>query len=350
MILAKLVIVAIIALAASGMVHAGLGSNVDAALAGIALMGLAIFAPWTLLRLLPLMEAAVVHHEHASRYTRAVVWTSELSSPSEHIRRAFGEVAGRGAEMSAAEAIGGAGAMRSALGANAGAERSRQCWRGARRGGRRSGWRRRGGTGRGRRRLSSECHGEPGTERGSGSRGCGRRGAAKCQCSRAQQRRTRERTGASARRARCVGRGNAGVRADGGERRGATGQRPRERRATSTADVGRPAEGEGEEDSPSAPGPASATSMSHGNRRGRWESGSTERGAVRAPPAPACRQGSTPRPTTAAQASAPAPSGPGRRAKPSQRCQGPLRGRDAASGQSWHSPARGANTTLARSS
>jgi uncharacterized membrane protein len=126
-ILAKLVIVAIISLAASGMVHAGLGSNVDAALAGVALMGLAIFAPWTLLRMLPMMEAAVAHHEGASRYARAAV----VDRASEQVRRAFAQAneqgaqgAGSGtgasgvagADAGSAQAIGGVGA-----GADAGA-------------------------------------------------------------------------------------------------------------------------------------------------------------------------------------------------------------------------------------
>lgn len=115
-ILAKLVIVAIIALAASAMVHAGLGSNVDAAFAGIALMLLAIFAPWTLLRMVPLLEAAVVHHEGASRQARA--WSSDRlrDTASEHIKGAFGEVTGAGSGGEGALLL--AGSERQPLGAS----------------------------------------------------------------------------------------------------------------------------------------------------------------------------------------------------------------------------------------
>jgi len=109
-ILSKFVIVAIIVLAASGLVHAGLGSNIDAALAGIALMGLAVFAPWTLLRMLPLMEAAVAHNGDASRMMRPSSYsrwqTYHTLKSSDHVRRSFGEVSSAGSQTSAAQLLG----------------------------------------------------------------------------------------------------------------------------------------------------------------------------------------------------------------------------------------------------
>ena len=89
LIASKLLIVTIIALAASALLHGGLGGSIEAALAGVVLMALAIWAPWTLMRLIPLMEAAVAHHEPVSSQARAL--TVERMRPAELVKRAFGD-------------------------------------------------------------------------------------------------------------------------------------------------------------------------------------------------------------------------------------------------------------------
>jgi hypothetical protein len=108
LIASKLVIVTIIALAASALLHGGLGGSVNAALAGVVLMGLAIWAPWTLMRLIPLMEAAVAHHGPVSAQARGL--TVERMRPAELVKRAFGE-------PSAANAVAGGEGLRESRGA-----------------------------------------------------------------------------------------------------------------------------------------------------------------------------------------------------------------------------------------
>ena len=117
LIASKLVIVTIIALAASALLHGGLGGSIEAALAGVVLMALAIWAPWTLMRLIPLMEAAVAHHAPVSSQARAL--TVERMRPAELVKRAFGEsgAAGLSGEPYGSEAAGqGAGSASAAEG------------------------------------------------------------------------------------------------------------------------------------------------------------------------------------------------------------------------------------------
>jgi hypothetical protein len=107
LIASKLVIVTIIALAASALLHGGLGGSISAALAGVVLMGLAIWAPWTLMRLIPLMEVAVAHHGPVSAQARGL--TVEQMRPADLVKRAFGEA-------SAAEAVAGGEGLRESRG------------------------------------------------------------------------------------------------------------------------------------------------------------------------------------------------------------------------------------------
>ncbi len=102
LIASKLAIVTIVALGAAALLHGGLGGSLDVALAGVVLMGLAVCAPWTLMRLIPLMEAAVAHQEPVSARARA--HTVERLRPAELMKRALGESSAP-ASYSAAETL-----------------------------------------------------------------------------------------------------------------------------------------------------------------------------------------------------------------------------------------------------
>ncbi|MHB8491203.1 MAG: hypothetical protein ACYDA6_03170 [Solirubrobacteraceae bacterium] len=113
----KFIIIAIVAMAASALVHAGLGSHVDATLSGIVLLGMAMFAPWSLLRLIPLVEAGVAHAGHLSSDARATAQRGQarVSKASDAIKQAAGS------QQGPAGAEGGAGAPTGAGASGAGA-------------------------------------------------------------------------------------------------------------------------------------------------------------------------------------------------------------------------------------
>ena len=67
LVLSKFVIVAILSLAVSA-VGAGTGTSLASVLAGGALLLLAAFSPFTLLRLIPMIEAGAVHHLEGARH------------------------------------------------------------------------------------------------------------------------------------------------------------------------------------------------------------------------------------------------------------------------------------------
>lgn len=67
LVLSKFVIVAILSLAVSA-VGAGSGTSLASVLAGAALLLLAAFSPFTLLRLIPMIEAGAVHHLEGARH------------------------------------------------------------------------------------------------------------------------------------------------------------------------------------------------------------------------------------------------------------------------------------------
>jgi type IV secretion system protein TrbL len=127
---AKFVIVAIMALAAAGLLSAGTGQGFGAVLAGTALMILAAFSPFALLRLIPLVEGAA----HASSRSGAGAQTlGPVAGPAAVMRRVVDGNWGGGGTLRAAPAAAAAGpagvalaggAQATAGGARAGAQRA----------------------------------------------------------------------------------------------------------------------------------------------------------------------------------------------------------------------------------
>jgi hypothetical protein len=84
-IFAKFVIVAIMALAAAGLLSAGTGQGLNGVLAGTALLFLASFSPMVLLRLIPMVEGAA--HAHANRSGAGSQTLGPVAGPAATMRR-----------------------------------------------------------------------------------------------------------------------------------------------------------------------------------------------------------------------------------------------------------------------
>lgn len=105
LILAKVAIVAVLALGGAALAHSGAG-GISRLLAGLALVVLGAFSPWLLLRLIPLAEvaSAAVGHIRGHVHATAGVRTPEAalaSKTSERVRDRANGVSGNGADTAA---------------------------------------------------------------------------------------------------------------------------------------------------------------------------------------------------------------------------------------------------------